>query len=57
MQPISIPEKLGDLLRAMGTAIIDILQWNVQMPAFLSMWKEENIVKWKIGWMKVADAT
>ena len=48
MQPISISQKLGDFLKAMGMAIIDILQWNVQMPAFLSMWKEENIVKWKI---------
>jgi len=47
MQPIDIPEKLGDFLGALWISMC-ILQGIVQMPAFFSMWKEKNIVKWKI---------
>ena len=56
MKPIGIPEKLSDFLGVLWISMC-ILQGNVQMPAFFSMWKKQNIVKWKIGWVKIADTT
>lgn len=56
MEPIGISKKLSDFLGVLWIFMY-ILQRNVEMPAFFSMWKEKNIVKWKIRWMKIADTT